>query len=82
MKPKNDKEKYAKMFNFGSQKPLKMRSKIQKIQSKKMIGKYVQQGWDRNPGDRGNQGCHTKGGDCLGISPPSQKGKESKETKK
>ena len=48
-----------------------------------MIGKYGQQGRDRGfvPGGvwRQSRPCHTKGGDCLGISPPSQKGKESKE---
>ena len=75
MKPKNNKEKYRKKSELGAQKPPGMRSKIQKILSEKMIGKYVQKGWEGNPGARGNQGCHTKGGDCLGISPPSLKGK-------
>ena len=44
-----------------------------------MFGKYVQKGRDRQTGTSGNQPCHTKGGDCLGISPAKQKGKESKE---
>ena len=30
-------------------------------------------------GPGGSRPYHTKGGDCLGISPPSQKGKERKE---
>ena len=73
MKPKNDKEKYQKKkCEFGAQKPPKMRSKIQKILSKKMIGKYVQKGWDRNPGARGNQGCHTKGGDFSLVEGPAK----------
>ena len=31
------------------------------------------------PGTPGSRPCHTKGLDCLGISPPSLKGRESKE---
>ena len=79
MKIKNNKEKYRKKCKFGIQKPPKMRSKIQKILSKKMIGKYVQLERDRGfiPGGvwKESRPCHTKGGDCLGISPPSLKGK-------
>ena len=48
-----------------------------------MIEKYVQLERDGRSGPGGvwseSRPCHTKGGDCLGISPPSQKGKESKE---
>ena len=50
--------------------------------------KCNQKKWLENMANKGGTGtfdqgesqpCHTKGGDCLGISPPSQKGKESKE---
>ena len=48
-----------------------------------MIEKYVQLGRDGRfcPGGCWNESrpCHTKGGDCLGITPPSLKGKEDKE---
>ena len=44
MKPKNDEEKNRKKCNFVAQKPSKMRSKIQKILSKKMIEKYAEKG--------------------------------------
>ena len=69
MKPKNNKEKYRKKCKFGVQKPPKMRSKIQKILSKKMIGKYVQLGRDGADWLGGvwneSRPCHTKGGDSC-----------------
>ena len=69
MKPKNDEEKYRKKCEFGAQKPPKMRSKIQKILSKKMIGKYGQQGWIQDFSSGGVwkeiRPCHTKGGDTC-----------------
>ena len=74
MKPKNDKDKYRKKSKFGAQMPPKMDQKSIKILSQKMFGKYVQKGRDGQTGTSGNQPCHTKGGDCLGISPPDLKG--------
>ena len=44
-----------------------------------MNEKSVQKRTDRDTGTPGSRPCHTKGGDCLGISPPSLKGRESKE---
>ena len=42
MKPKNDEEKYPKKYRSQAPKPSKMKSKIQKILSQKIIEKYVQ----------------------------------------
>ena len=44
-----------------------------------MIEKSVQKSTDRDTGTPGSRPRHTKGGDCLGISPPSLKRRESKE---
>ena len=41
MKPKNDEEKYPQKYRFQAPKPPKMKSKIQKILSQKIIEKYV-----------------------------------------
>ena len=62
MKPKNDEEKYPQKYRFQALKPPKMKSKIQKILSQKIIEKYVQKWRDRHRGTPGSHPCHTKGG--------------------
>ena len=52
---KMSRKNIEKQRYFGAQKPFKMRSKIQKILSKKMIGKYVQQGL-KSPSGPGGEG--------------------------
>ena len=79
MKPKNDEEKYPQKYRFQAPKPPKMKSKIQKILSQKIIEKYVQKRRKGRTGTPGSRPRHTKGGDCLGISPPRLKGRERKE---
>ena len=44
-----------------------------------MIEKSVQKRTDGDTGTPGSRPRHTKGGDCLGITPPNLKGGESKE---
>ena len=73
MKQTNDREKYRNKSKFDAQMPPKIDQKSIKILSQKMFEKYVQKGRGRQTGTSGNQPCHTKGGDCLGISPPDLK---------
>ena len=79
MKPKNDEEKYPQKYRFQAPKPPKMKSKIQKILSQKIIEKYVQKRRKWGTGTPGSRPRHTKGGDCLGITPPNLNSRESKE---
>ena len=44
-----------------------------------MIEKCVQNERNGHTGTSGSRPRHTKGGDCLGITPPNLKGGESKE---
>ena len=65
MKPKNDEEKYPQKYRFQAPKPPKMKSKIQKILSQKIIEKYVQKRRKWRTGTPGSRPRHTKGGDCC-----------------